>query len=89
MLFEHRERTQSHDQPGPSHQSTFSVCPVCGERLSSIEEEASLHVDTCLKDQEGDSGASSGEGDQYEEYTWCNVTRVRATSMLSAEVRAS
>ena len=87
MLFEHGAHTQSHDQPGPSHQSTFSVCPVCGEKLSSIEEEASLHVDSCLKDQEGGSGASSG--DEYEEYTWCNVTRVRATSMLSAEARAS
>ena len=87
MLFKHGAHTQSHDQPGPSHQSTFSVCPVCGEKLSSIEEEASLHVDSCLKDQEGSSEASSD--DEYEEYTWCNVTRVRATSMLSAEARAS
>ena len=31
----------------------------------------------------------SSESESYEEYTWCNVTRVRATSMLTPEARAS
>ncbi len=54
--------------------------------LSSDQAAASTHVNKCLG-EEGD--ASGGEEEEYEEYTWCGVTHVRATSMMSVQARAS
>ena len=69
-------------QPGPSS----NTCPVCESPLSPDENLAHTHVNNCL----GTGGEEdSSDGETYEEYTWCNVTRVRATSMLSPEARAS
>ncbi len=76
------------DQPGPSHQTTTtSTCSVCGAQLSTDEETASFHVANCLAES-GETNDDSEDG-SYEEYTWCNVTRVRATSLLSPQARAS
>ena len=84
--FDHTHSDQSSSQPGPSHQTSSSTCPVCDARLPADEEAASAHVASCLHDN-GDS--SDSEDVTYEEYTWCDVTRVRATSLLSPEARAS
>lgn len=35
------------------------------------------------------AASSSSDSEEYEEYTWCDVTRVRATSLLDAGTRAS
>ncbi|XP_064391304.1 E3 ubiquitin-protein ligase RNF220-like [Halichondria panicea] len=76
------------DQPGPSHQTTTtSTCSVCGAQLSTDEETASFHVANCLAES-GETNDDSEDG-SYEEYTWCNVTRVRATSLLSPQARAN
>ena len=84
FLFEHPH--QSHDQPGPSHQTEPStMCDTCGIQLPADDEQAAIHVSSC----QGQLSAGSSDSEEYEEYTWCNVTRVRATSMLSAETRAS
>ena len=88
FLFEHPP-----DQPGPSHQtittsssSSTSTCSVCGAQLPADEDAASFHVANCLAVR-GETNDS--EDGSYEEYTWCNVTRVRATSLLSPQARAS
>lgn len=70
---------------GPSH-PTPNTCSVCGTVLPADEEAASSHVASCLTER-GESGDNSDE-ESYEEYTWCNVTRVRATSLLSPQARA-
>lgn len=68
------------------------TCPVCACTLSSEEGMAEAHVDACLGGGgagPGSVGGDSSDSEEYEEYTWCNVTRVRATSMLSPQARAS
>ncbi len=57
---------------------------MCGERLAANEQERLSHVHECM----GSEGGSDSD-QSYEEYTWCNVTRVRATSMLDPTTRAS
>ena len=63
------------------------TCPVCSCPLPSDEGVASAHVTECL--ERAGPGSSDSEEEEYEEYTWCNMTRVRATSMLSPQARAS
>ncbi len=75
---------------GPS----IPTCPVCNMPLPAEEGMAQAHVNECLgtSSREGEGRGRSSEEEEeesYEEYTWCNVTRVRATSMLTAEARAS
>lgn len=36
-----------------------------------------------------EAASSSSDSEEYEEYTWCDVTRVRATSLLDAGTRAN
>ena len=33
--------------------------------------------------------AADSDSESYEEYTWCNTTRIRTTSLLSPQTRAS
>lgn len=61
---------------------------MCYCPLPLEESVAEAHVDECLGSAVRESDASS-DSEVYEEYTWCNVTRVRATSMLTPEARAS
>ncbi len=63
-----------------------SNCSVCGVVLPADQEAASSHVASCLAERGEESSGS--EDESYEEYTWCNVTRVRATSLLSPQARA-
>ena len=65
------------------------TCPVCALSLPSDASAAEAHVDACLGEGGGAGGEDSSDSEVYEEYTWCNVTRVRATSMLTPEARAS
>ena len=77
------------------------MCPVCSIRLPSDDERRSAHIDGCLREQQQDSLAEGGGGgreeetgadsdsESYEEYTWCNTTRIRTTSLLSPQTRAS
>ena len=103
FLFEHR----SYDQLGSTSQShdSLDVCPVCSVRLPPDDEGRVVHVDSCLREQQGGGGGGLGEGggeggeeteaaadsdsESYEEYTWCNTTRIRTTSLLSPQTRAS
>lgn len=96
FIFEHR----SHDQPGPTPQSHDSrdLCPVCSIQLPSDDDSRVAHIDDCLRDQqhslaeEGEregTASSDSEDETYEEYTWCNTTRIRTTSLLSPQTRAS
>ena len=97
FLFEHK----SHDQPGPtsqSHDSRDILCPVCSIRLPSDDGSRVAHIDGCLREQqaslaEGGAAAadlsSDSESETYEEYTWCNTTRIRTTSLLTPQTRAS
>ena len=77
---------------GPST-SGSQICPVCDKSLPEGVSAAQTHVNQCLgvedagEQEEEEEGSTDSE--TYEEYTWCNVTRVRATSMLSPEARAS
>ncbi len=81
-MFEHPS-----EAAGPSHPPPGTdTCSVCGTLLPADLEAASSHVAGCLAERGGSS--ESSEGESYEEYTWCNVTRVRATSMLSPQARA-
>ena len=49
---------------------------------------AEAHVNECLSREE-EREESSSDSETYEEYTWCDETRVRATSMLTPQARAS
>ena len=44
------------------------------------------HVESCLSKQSGGSDGSdrdsSGSDNEFESYTWCGQTRIRATSVL-------
>ena len=78
---------------------------MCNARLPSDDESRAAHVDSCLREQQGGGGGGLGEGggeggeeteaaadsdsESYEEYTWCNTTRIRTTSLLSPQTRAS
>jgi len=59
---------------------------VCCCPLPLEEALAEAHVSECLQVA---ARESDGSDDEYEQYTWCNVTRVRTTSLLSPEARAS
>lgn len=59
-------------------------------------EQMTLHVESCLSKQSGrdnspgdqpagNSADNSGSDDDYETYTWCGQTRVRATTMLGRQ----
>ena len=99
FLFEQRSHDQSLSLPqsldSPAH-SNSGVCPVCGVQLPS-DGSAAAHVDVCLEQQQTrlrqEAGAeefdSDSSGEEYEEYTWCNQTRIRATSLLTPQTRAS
>lgn len=64
----------SHDQAGPSSLGSHDQAGLAsGDEWEGVQ----TAVD------ESDSETS------YEEYTWCNETRVRATSMLDPITRAS
>ena len=97
--FEQRSHDQllSLPQTLDSHgHSSSGVCPVCGVQLPS-DESAATHVDVCLEQQQARLGEEAGaevsgsdsSGEEYEEYTWCNQTRIRATSLLTPQTRAS
>ena len=97
FLFEHRSHDQSTSASGVH--SGCGTCPVCGVELPSAEEGRREHIDSCLEEQtrrlQQSGGVALGEGssgseeEEYEEYTWCNMTRIRTTSLLSPETRAS
>jgi hypothetical protein len=55
-------------------------CPVCEVRLAGNEEENASHVEMCL---------STCHDEEYEEYTWGDVTRIRAVSLLPGSQSAS
>ena len=98
FLFEHR----SHDQPDSTPQSHdgMDMCPVCNIQLPSDDASRAAHIDSCLSEQqqasagggdlaEGGEEEGDSDGESYEEYTWCNTTRIRTTSLLSPQTRAS
>ena len=93
ILFNQSAASGSSSTSLPSSSDTsgsMTTCPVCTCPLPCDEGVAEIHVNECLRraqeEEEGGSGSSEEEG-QY--YTWCNVTRVRATSLLSPQARAS
>lgn len=100
FLFEHRSHDQSTSAAAVESASGGGggVCPVCSVQLPS-DQSRTDHIDACLEEQERrlqsmadgvDSGSvSSGSEEEYEEYTWCNMTRIRTTTLLSPETRAS
>lgn len=63
------------------------TCPVCGKWASADDsDDIHSHIDECLRRVEDEDVEVEDEGDvEYEEYTWCGQTRVRATQMLRAE----
>lgn len=61
------------------------ACPVCSK---VITEDLQLHVELCLKKQEGSSDESDDEIDVGESYSWCGQTRVRATSLVDGNLSA-
>ena len=83
----------------------MDTCPVCNIQLPSDDASRAAHIDSCLSEQQqasagggelaegGERGGGEEEGDSdgesYEEYTWCNTTRIRTTSLLSPQTRAS
>ena len=73
-----------HQHSRPFHSDAGPSGHMCNTPLSADQEVALSHVDEHLGEESGSSGDET-----YEEYTWCNVTRVRASSMLTAEARAS
>jgi len=89
--FRHEHPVPAADGPGPSRVSpgpsrvsssaSGRTCPVCDVVLASDEREALEHVSGCLNAEES--------GDGFEVYTWGVETRVRTTSLLSAQARAS
>ncbi|XP_068220107.1 E3 ubiquitin-protein ligase RNF220-like [Palaemon carinicauda] len=60
-------------------------CPVCDKSFSS--EEIERHTTRCLRqaETEFEDEEVDVEGDEYEEYEWCGVTRVRATTLLAED----
>lgn len=94
FLFEHRSHDQPTSVPQSHAQGGSGTCPVCSIQLPS-DGSGAAHVDACLEEQQrtvgvvqGSDSESSGS-ETYEEYTWCNMTRIRTTSMLSPKTRAS
>lgn len=103
FLFEHRSRDQP--APTPQSHDSVDMCPVCSIRLPPDDGSRVAHIDGCLREQQQGSLAEGGGGgggrgreeetandsdsESYEEYTWCNTTRIRTTSMLSPQTRAS
>lgn len=103
FLFEHRSHDQPDSTP-QSHDG-MDTCPVCNIQLPSDDASRAAHIDSCLSEQQqasagggelaegGERGGGEEEGDSdgesYEEYTWCNTTRIRTTSLLSPQTRAS
>ncbi|XP_067940083.1 E3 ubiquitin-protein ligase Rnf220-like isoform X2 [Watersipora subatra] len=69
-----------------------TACPVCNKMLYCDAEEMAEHVEKCLAKQSPNDSNQNGSGsdEEYESYTWCGQTRVRATSFLdSNELAAS
>ncbi|XP_022087777.1 E3 ubiquitin-protein ligase RNF220-like isoform X2 [Acanthaster planci] len=73
--------------------SSAALCPICHEVLTGSVEERNTHAEACLRkvnpsqeDVEEEVNVD-GEDDDFEEYTWCGQTRVRATSMLDSRFR--
>ena len=62
---------------------------MCGVSLSSDQTEARAHVNECLGEEGREEEVGNSDSETYEEYTWCDVTRVRATSMMTPQARAS
>ena len=103
FLFEHRSHDQPDSTP-QSHDG-MDTCPVCNIQLPSDDASRAAHIDSCLSEQQqasagggelaegGERGGGEEDGDSdgesYEEYTWCNTTRIRTTSLLSPQTRAS
>lgn len=72
----------------PTCSNSTPLCPVCNCPLPADEGEAEAHVEECLS-REGGGTEDSSDSETYEEYTWCDETRIRATSMLTPQARAS
>ena len=76
------------------------MCPVCNVLLPP-EGGGAAHIDACLEQQrtleegmltlssQNSVDDESSGSEEYEEYTWCNMTRIRTTSLLSPQTRAS
>jgi len=58
---------------------TTAACPVCDEVIDAAL--VSAHVEACLNSKEGSTSAD-GSDEEYETYTWCGQTRVRATTLM-------
>ncbi|KAJ8040630.1 hypothetical protein HOLleu_14975 [Holothuria leucospilota] len=78
------------DSEGPSGSGlSLPNCPVCGITLVGTPEEMNQHAEACLNKQALGAGNESDEedvnidvDDNFEEYTWCGETRIRATTLL-------
>lgn len=72
------------------------LCPVCNER---VPDDINLHVELCLRRNNGNSSAVNVdedddisidvEGETYEEYEWAGQTRVRVASLLEGGYTAT
>lgn len=78
------------------------MCPVCNVPIPG---DINIHVESCLKRSERESGADDGingtnsdedendsidvEGEAYEEYEWAGQTRIRASSLLEGGFSAA
>lgn len=99
-----RSQSESNASQAATDSGSGELCPVCDIQLPSDGSRVA-HIEACLEEQrrrlveDGVSAlsshsldmedGSSGSEEEYEEYTWCNTTRIRATSLLSPQARAS
>ncbi|XP_038048613.1 E3 ubiquitin-protein ligase RNF220-like [Patiria miniata] len=80
-------------KPSDETPSSAALCPICHEVLTGSVEERNTHAEACLRkatpsqaDVDEDVNVD-GEDEEFEEYTWCGQTRIRATSMLDSRFR--
>lgn len=73
-------------------------CPVCFKAIPGEEREVQEHVDSCLerstRRNEEENGPiivdeSSDDDEEFDSYTWCGQTRVRATSGMHSHAFGS
>jgi len=62
------------------------TCPVCAR---VIIEDLQLHVESCLRKQDGESSSDDGDIDVGESYSWCGETRIRATTLIEGSLSSS
>ncbi|XP_071953462.1 E3 ubiquitin-protein ligase RNF220-like isoform X2 [Antedon mediterranea] len=71
-----------------SDDGDLTHCPICDEVLEGSPEERNHHAEICLRKHHilptNENMTVDVEGEEYEEYTWCGQTRIRATTMLQA-----